>query len=281
MRRAAGLPPPPLLAADCDRARSARCAALTPPLLPLARRAGGTTTATATRCPASGRPSSSRAAGPPTRRCRRRRCGRRRAASPRAEFPGLVTPACPARLLARRRTQAYEGDVFPGVRPLYYSTASQLGLVATRGIPGLVVRAAAGLRRRAPPRAALRLPAARAPRARPTWPDALAFPDAWTRPLLLVPGRQDFCVPDDSPKAVRDVLSGLLVAPPPHAVAASTRSALRRLRACPRSRSLRCLCGGLRCCYPGNGPPDAAAALPLSNPQRRWTRCCRSSSPRA
>jgi hypothetical protein len=37
-------------------------------------------------------------------------------------------------------------------------------------------------------------------------------------------------VPDEAPRAVRELLGGLLCAPPPHEVAAATRQALRGMR---------------------------------------------------
>jgi hypothetical protein len=41
---------------------------------------------------------------------------------------------------------------------------------------------------------------------------------------------QDHLVPDDAPKAARELLGGILCAPPPHAVTTTTREALRGMR---------------------------------------------------
>jgi hypothetical protein len=41
---------------------------------------------------------------------------------------------------------------------------------------------------------------------------------------------QDFLVPDQAPKAARELLAGLLCSPPPHDVAAATHQALRGMR---------------------------------------------------
>jgi hypothetical protein len=124
-------------------------------MLLLLSAAGGAATGMLMPWLASGRRCARPKAGRPTRSCLQCRCVDSAEQSCRGCWPCCcdelqpssgATPAfTPA--IARRPSwpiapcvhQAYEGAVFDGVRPLYFSTASQLGLMPTRGIPGLVV----------------------------------------------------------------------------------------------------------------------------------------------